>query len=126
MIDHITLPVSDMEKSKQFYQNVLAPLGYELLMDFGEVTLGFGKDAKPDFWLKAGSPGESVHVAFASDDRQGVEAFYTAALAAGAGDNGAPGVRPQYHPNYYGAFIFDPDGHNIEAVCHFPEAGIPG
>jgi len=121
VIDHIALRVSDYPRSQQFYRQALAPLGYELLMEHGISGSGFGRDGKPDFWIQPGSPGEPVHVAFASPDRAGVARFHEAALAAGGRDEGAPGLRPEYHPTYYGAFVRDPDGHNIEAVCHLPE-----
>jgi len=124
MIDHIGLGVADYERSKAFYLKALAALGYELIMEVTEVGphAGFGADGKPDFWItrgKATTP--PLHVAFAARDRPTVRAFSQAARAAGAHDNGAPGPRPEYHPNYYGAFVLDPDGHNIEAVCHHPE-----
>jgi catechol 2,3-dioxygenase-like lactoylglutathione lyase family enzyme len=83
--------------------------------------VGFGESAKPDFWIRQGEVGAAVHVAFASEDRATVDAFHEAAMAAGGRDNGGPGLRPEYHPSYYGAFVFDPDGNNIEAVCHGPE-----
>jgi catechol 2,3-dioxygenase-like lactoylglutathione lyase family enzyme len=121
MIDHISLPVRDYERSKQFYQAALAPLGYRVLMQFPGVA-GFGIPDKPDFWIRAAGADEGtrgpVHVAFASPDRATVDAFYQAAIAAGGKDNGAPGPRPQYHRGYYGAFVIDPDGNNVEAVCH--------
>jgi catechol 2,3-dioxygenase-like lactoylglutathione lyase family enzyme len=118
MLDHITLHVSEYRKSKQFYALALKPLGYELIMEFGEGG-GFGKDGKPDFWIAQGSATKPpLHVAFASADRSTVDAFHRAALVAGARDNGAPGLRSHYHANYYGAFVLDPDGNNIEAVCH--------
>ncbi len=136
MLDHINIRVADYERSKKFYQAVLAPLGYTLAME-GASGAGFGKEFIPDFWIKQGEPGSSkvavgtseeagcggpaVHVAFAGADRKTVDAFYSAALAAGGRDNGAPGVRPNYHPNYYAAFVLDPDGYNIETVCHKPE-----
>jgi catechol 2,3-dioxygenase-like lactoylglutathione lyase family enzyme len=120
MLDHITLQVSDYRRSKQFYASALKPLGYELAMESGE-SGGFGKDGKPDFWIAQGAATKpAVHVAFASTDRLTVDAFHRAALAAGARNNGAPGLRPDYHPNYYAAFVLDPDGNNIEAVCHRP------
>jgi len=121
MIDHVGLLVSDYERSKSFFEKALAPLGYSLLMEHRISGGGFGRVGKPDFWIKAGAPNTAVHVAFASDDRAGVNAFYKAALAAGASCNGAPGPRPEYHPAYYGAFVLDPDGNNVEAVCHRPE-----
>jgi catechol 2,3-dioxygenase-like lactoylglutathione lyase family enzyme len=124
MIDHIGFPVSDYARSRSFYEKALAPLGYVLIMEFAETesgspACGFGKDGKPDFWIggEGGLTGV-LHVALAADDRATVDAFYRSALAAGGTDNGAPGLRPQYHPNYYGAFVLDPDGHNVEAVCH--------
>jgi catechol 2,3-dioxygenase-like lactoylglutathione lyase family enzyme len=125
MIDHIGVSVSDFEASKVFYRQALQPIGYELLLEFSaEVTgthavAGFGVPPKPDFWVGSGEPNvPPVHVAFQVASRARVDAFYRAALAAGGRDNGAPGPRPHYHPNYYGAFVLDPDGHNIEAVCH--------
>ena len=127
MIDHMGLSVTDYEKSKTFYEKALAPLGYEFLFEVptehtGGVRYGgFGVASKPDFWIDgAGAPSPKLHVAFAAGDRASVDAFYKAAMAAGGRDNGAPGLRPDYHPNYYGAFVLDPDGHNIEAVCHDP------
>jgi catechol 2,3-dioxygenase-like lactoylglutathione lyase family enzyme len=124
MIDHIGISVSDYQRSKAFYAAALEPLGYELIM---EVTAagshaGFGVAGKPDFWIGAGErTAPKVHVAFRAKDRATVRAFHRAALAAGAADNGPPGLREIYHPTYYGAFVLDPDGHNIEAVCHEPE-----
>lgn len=121
MIDHLGLEVGDYECSKQFYRAALAPLGYRLVLEV-QGWAGFGVDGKPDFWLKGGTPtAPPVHVAFRSDSRAHVRAFYEAALKAGGRDNGAPGIREMYHPHYYGAFVLDPDGHNIEAVCHHPE-----
>jgi len=127
MLDHLGLGVSDYEKSKAFYVKALKPLGIGIIMEVtaeqtgGEAAVGFGKDQKPFFWFGAGEKAtEGIHVAFAANDRKTVDAFYKAAIAAGGRDNGAPGLRPQYHPNYYGAFVFDPDGNNIEAVCHMP------
>ena len=117
MLDHVGLQVSDYAKSKKFYQQTLAPLGYKLLMEFGEAA-GFGKDGKPDFWISKGNAPQSVHVAFVAPDHAVVDKFHKAALGAGGKDNGKPGLRKEYHPTYYGAFIRDPDGHNIEAVCH--------
>jgi catechol 2,3-dioxygenase-like lactoylglutathione lyase family enzyme len=125
MIDHTGVVVSDFVRSKAFYAAALAPLGYELLMEIpASVTgstdvAGFGEAPKPDFWISAGSPNRPpVHVAFAARSKAMVDAFYAAALAAGGVDNGAPGPRPHYHAHYYGAFVLDPDGHNIEAVHH--------
>ena len=128
MLDHIGLPVRDLARSKAFYAAVLAPLGYEPVMDLDPAVtgctgfVGFGRPDKPQFWITTGEPLTGVlHVAFMAQDRAAVGAFHAAALAAGARDNGGPGLRPHYHPTYYGAFVFDPDGHNIEAVCHRPE-----
>jgi catechol 2,3-dioxygenase-like lactoylglutathione lyase family enzyme len=120
MIDHISIRVSDYEASKAFYTRALAPLGYALMME-GASGAGFRKGFIPDFWIKQGAPSPSVHVAFSSPDRVTVDAFYRAAIAAGAKDNGPPGLRSNYHSSYYGAFVLDPDGYNIEAVCHQPE-----
>jgi catechol 2,3-dioxygenase-like lactoylglutathione lyase family enzyme len=122
VLDHIGLPVADFERSKRFYEAVLFPLGYELLMEPSVSAAGFGRWGKPDFWIALGDPGHAVHVAFTADDRATVDAFYEAAITAGGRDNGGPGLRPQYHPSYYGAFVFDPDSNNIEAVCHGPES----
>lgn len=121
MLDHIGLQVSDYAKSKRFFEEALAPLAYNLIMEFGSSTAGFGVGAKPDFWISQGQSTAPMHVAFASPDRATVDAFHKAAIAAGGRDNGAPGLRPEYHPNYYGAFVYDPDGNNVEAVCHRPE-----
>lgn len=120
MIDHIGIDVRDLERSKAFYQATLAPLGYELIMEV-QGWAGFGARGKPDFWIRgARQTVPRIHVAFRSDKRATVREFYAAALKAGATDNGPPGVRAMYHPNYFGAFVIDPDGHNIEAVCHAP------
>ncbi len=119
MLDHIGLAVSDISQSKTFFQAALAPLGYKIQMDFGE-AVGLGQD-RPDFWIARGTASAKSHVAFAAANRAAVKAFYDAAIAAGGKDNGGPGLRPQYHPNYYGAFVLDRDGNNIEAVCHQPE-----
>jgi catechol 2,3-dioxygenase-like lactoylglutathione lyase family enzyme len=120
MIDHIGIHVSDVARSKAFYQAALAPLGYTLLMEWADHA-GFGIAPKPDFWIGQGRPNvPAVHVAFRVQSRSEVDAFYRAAIAAGGRDNGAPGLRPHYHAHYYGAFVLDPDGHNIEAVCHTP------
>ena len=128
MIDHIGFSVSDYARAKAFYQAALAPLGYGLIMEVpAEVTghgpaAGFGANGKPDFWIGGeGAMNKPVHVAVAAKDRATVDAFYQAAISAGGRDNGALGIRPHYHQNYYGAFVLDPDGHNIEAVCHTPE-----
>ena len=122
MLDHIGLPVSDFERSKRFYEGALSPLGHELIMEPSVSAAGFGRRGKPDFWIARGDQGHAVHVAFTADDRVTVDAFYEAAIAAGGRDNGGPGLRSQYHPSYYGAFVFDPDSNNIEAVCHWPES----
>jgi catechol 2,3-dioxygenase-like lactoylglutathione lyase family enzyme len=120
VIDHVGLGVRDLEASKAFYLRALAPLGYGILIERNG-SLGFGAEGKPDFWVHANRPvGGPVHVAFASPDRATVRAFHAAGLAAGGTDNGAPGQRPQYHPTYYGAFVLDPDGNNVEAVSHRP------
>lgn len=129
ILDHVTLNVHDYARSKAFYQQALAPLGVALVMEYGEAG-GFGRGPKPDFWIARG-PGSfqnaadlaritPVHLAFAARSRAEVDAFHAAAIVAGGRDFGAPGPRPIYHPNYYGAFILDPDGHNIEAVYHAP------
>jgi catechol 2,3-dioxygenase-like lactoylglutathione lyase family enzyme len=127
MLDHISVSVRDYAKSKAFYEKALAPLGITLIMEFGPAG-GFGKDGKPFFWIGEGKPDywkeghesarSPIHVAFRSPDRPTVDAFYRAALAAGGVDHGAPGIRAHYHPNYYGAFLLDLDGNDIEAVCH--------
>src|SRR5262245_7638154 len=116
MIDHIGFPVSDYTRSKAFYEKALAPLGYAVFMELtaaqtgGKAHVGFGADGKPDFWIGSGMALTGVlHVAFAAKDRATVDAFYRAAVAAGGKDNGPPGLRPIYHPNYYGAFVLDPD-----------------
>jgi catechol 2,3-dioxygenase-like lactoylglutathione lyase family enzyme len=127
MIDHTGLSASDFDKSKAFYTKALSAIGYALLMEFpASVTgntdvAGFGEPPKPDFWIYKGvANNPPVHVAFRVSSRATVDAFYKAAMAAGGRDNGAPGVRPHYHEHYYGAFVLDPDGNNIEAVCHSP------
>ena len=118
MIDHVALNVRDVGASRDFYEKALAPLGYAIVMQF-PTGVGFGASGKPDFWIMARDPRNSgVHVAIAAADRKAVDAFYAAAMAAGGRDNGAPGLRAHYHPSYYGAFVLDPDGNNIEAVCH--------
>ena len=121
MIDHVSVEVADYDRSKEFYAEALGPLGYELLMEFDGNATGFGKQGKPDFWIIGGSPSGTTHIAFASADRATVDRFHAAALAAGGTDNGQPGLRPHYHEHYYGAFAHDPDGNNVEAVCHLPE-----
>ena len=129
MIDHVGFAVADAEASRRFYEAALAPLGISLLRtatpdqtEAGGTAHGFGRDGKPFFWVgDKERVGEGTHVAFAVDTRAEVDAFHAAALAAGGRDNGAPGVRAQYSPTYYAAFVFDPDGHNIEAVCRASE-----
>jgi len=125
MIDHSAMKVSDPAKSRRFYEAALAPLGYRVLMEVpteftgGQVVLGYGVPPKPDFWVAQGTPETPrVHVAFRAGSKAEVDAFHRAALAAGGRDNGAPGPRPHYHDKYYGGFVLDPDGHNIEAVFH--------
>ena len=132
MLDHVSLRVSDQERSKRFYSAALVPLGYTLAMETASSGAGFRRDGIPVFWVRQGEPynpedaagepgscgGPAIHVAFACSNRAAVDAFHEAALAAGGRDNGAPSLRPQYHANYYGAFVLDPDGYNIEAVCH--------
>jgi catechol 2,3-dioxygenase-like lactoylglutathione lyase family enzyme len=127
MIDHTGVVVSDYAMSKAFYEKALAPIGYVLMMEIPAAVTGhadvagFGEPPKPDFWISSGTANKPpVHIAFRVPTREQVDAFYRAALAAGGTDNGAPGLRLHYHPNYYGAFVRDPDGHNIEAVCHEP------
>lgn len=126
MIDHLGFTVSDFGRSLAFYKTVLAPLGYGVVMEVtpemsgnGSRHAGFGQ-GKPDFWISAGgeTTRNGLHVALIAADRAAVDAFYAAALGAGARDNGPPGIRAKYHPDYYGAFVIDPDGHNLEAVCH--------
>jgi len=129
MIDHIGIAVADIGAARDFYAAALAPLGIALRMEVSEAEtgghgahLGFGLTGKPAFWIGSGrTPSGAVHVAFAAPTRAHVDAFHAAALKAGGRDNGAPGLRPQYHPDYYGAFVLDPDGNNIEAVCHAPQ-----
>lgn len=120
MLDHIMLRVKDYAESKRFYDAVLGTLGYKMLMEFGEGG-GYG-DEMPQFWIGAApDPNPRMHIAFTAKSRAQVDAFHAKALELGAQDNGAPGLRPQYHANYYGAFIIDPNGHNIEAVIHTPD-----
>ena len=123
MIDHFGLSVADYEKSRAFYDAALAPLGYARMQEFPTqqgMLAGYGA-GKPEFWVSSGGRCTGkLHIAFNAASRAAVDAFYAAAMAAGARDNGAPGLREMYHLDYYGAFVFDPDGHNIEAVCHAP------
>ncbi len=130
MFDHLSIAVSDYGRARAFYDAVLAPLGHRCEMEHDEadyVAAGYGDDpAEPGFWIGAAKPPAAVapnigqHVAFRAPDRAAVDAFHAAGLAAGGTDNGAPGVRSDYHPHYYAAFIIDPDGHHLEAVCHRP------
>lgn len=123
MLDHLSIQCVDVEASVAFYDTVLAPLGGERVLDFGRVV-GFGVRPKPDFWVGPRSSGEGFresHIAFAAADRAAVRAFFEAALGAGAEVLHEPRVWPEYHPHYYGAFVRDPDGNNVEAVCHLPE-----
>ena len=117
MIDHIGIQVANLDASVAFYTKALAPLGYVLIKRF-EQAAGFGIDGKAYFWIGIGKPTDKLHVAFRAKGRGDVRAFYEAAMTTGGTDNGAPGIREAYHPNYYGAFVRDPDGHNVEAVCH--------
>lgn len=128
MIDHTGISVSNFDKSKAFYVKALSSIGYALLMEFpASVTgyadvAGFGEPPKPDFWVNSGVPNNPpIHIGFRVSSREMVDAFYHAAIAAGGRDNGPPGIRPHYHQHYYAAFVLDPDGHNIEAVCHVPQ-----
>lgn len=130
MLDHVGIPVSDYEKSKAFYLSILKPLGYDLVLEVsspetgGTRHAGFGSGNRPQFWIGTGAPIRGrVHFAFTAKSREAVRAFYDAAIKAGGRDNGAPGLRPHYHENYFGAFVLDPDGQNIEAVCHLPGQG---
>lgn len=126
MLDHFGINVSDFDRSKRFYTAALAPLGYRLIKDFGDaagfgVPEGHGRSPDPagDFWIIRRDPNPPlVHFAFNAASREAVDAFHAAAVAAGGTDNGPPGPRPQYHPHYYAAFVLDPDGYNLEAVCH--------
>jgi catechol 2,3-dioxygenase-like lactoylglutathione lyase family enzyme len=127
MFDHVGLRVSDYARSRQFYETILAPLGITLQKELtpaqtgGPSHCGFGNVGAADFWIGTDVPVSGpLHIAFAARDRAAVRAFHAAAIGIGAPDNGAPGLRPIYHPDYYGAFVLDPDGNNIEAVCHLP------
>ena len=117
MFDHIMLKVKDLNKSKRFYTAALEPLGFSVQYE-GDGVLGFGPKDAPALWIGQGESNGPVHVAFTAKDRGAVKKFYDAALPAGGKDNGKPGLRPEYHANYYGGFVKDPDGNNIEAVCH--------
>ena len=123
MLDHISIQCADVSSSAAFYDVVLATVGGGRILDFGEV-IGFGVAGKPDFWLSPRATGEGFresHIAFSAPDRAAVRAFFDAAVGAGAEVLHEPRVWPEYHPGYYGAFVRDPDGNNVEAVCHLPE-----
>jgi catechol 2,3-dioxygenase-like lactoylglutathione lyase family enzyme len=129
MLDHVGFAVSDTKRSRAFYEKALAPLGIAFIVEVGAdktqsggTAVGFGDGGKPYFWIgDKERVGEGTHVCFTAKTRAEVDAFYAAAIAAGGKDNGKPGLRPHYHRSYYGAFVFDPDGINVEAVCHRPE-----
>ena len=122
MFDHIAFPVADLAVARAFYVAALAPLDIGVAADYGEV-IGIGREGRPQLWISASEkPVGRLHLAFSAKNREEVRAFHEAALNAGAADNGGPGLRLNYHPNYYGAFVIDPSGHNIEVVCHSPEA----
>lgn len=122
IFDHIVLSVADSERSKQFYINSLAPLGITLIKE-EDGCVGFGNNGKPSFWIcKDNEVQKPMHIAFIASDHDSINAFHQAAILAGGRDNGKPGLREQYHRGYYGAFVIDPDGHNIEAVCRIPHA----
>jgi catechol 2,3-dioxygenase-like lactoylglutathione lyase family enzyme len=124
MLDHVTIGVSNLNHAREFYDRALRPLGIKRLYAEGETFSGYGADKKAFFWIGArAAVTTGAHVAFTAPDRAAVDAFHAAALAAGGRDNGAPGLRPHYHHHYYGAFVLDPDGHNIEAVCHASAEG---
>ena len=120
MIDHIGIEVSDYWEAKNFYTAVLATLGYDVVLEY-EGWVGFGVQGKPDFWIHQGRNRPALHIAFRAASRKQVDAFYRTAIKGGARDNGPPGLRTHYHANYYGAFVIDMDGRNIEAVCHEPD-----
>jgi catechol 2,3-dioxygenase-like lactoylglutathione lyase family enzyme len=135
MIDHIGMPVGDLARATEFFSKALSPLGYGMVMEVSAAETGHGgavgfgapgkaadfQNGKPSFWIGEGERSSGpIHVAFVAPSREAVDAFYRAAIAAGAKDNGPPGLRPHYHANYYGAFVLDLDGNNIEAVCHAP------
>jgi catechol 2,3-dioxygenase-like lactoylglutathione lyase family enzyme len=122
MLDHVTVGVVDIERSRKFYDSALRPLGIARLYGEGERFAGYGVAPKAFFWIGMREAAQTgAHIAFAAKDRATVERFYAEAIAAGGRDNGGPGLRPHYDPDYYGAFVLDPDGHNIEAVCRLPE-----
>lgn len=130
MLDHIGFAISDLAKARAFYLKALEPLGIGIIMEVtaeqtgGGGAIGFGAAGKPFFWVSEGGKkgaSQHIHVALVAPNRKTVDAFYKAAMAAGGTDNGGPGLRPHYHPHYYGAFVHDADGNNLEAVCHLPE-----
>jgi catechol 2,3-dioxygenase-like lactoylglutathione lyase family enzyme len=122
MLDHVTIGVRDIEQSKKFYDRALRPLGITRLYGEGEGFAGYGLSPKAFFWIGSrDTPQTGNHIAFTAQNRATVDRFHDEAIAAGGSDNGPPGIRPHYHANYYGAFVLDPDGHNIEAVCHAPQ-----
>ena len=124
MLDHVTIGVENIERSQRFYDSALAPLGIARLYAEGARFAGYGVHPRAFFWIGIRNrPQTGAHVAFAARDRATVDRFYEAAIAAGGKDNGPPGMRLHYDPDYYGAFVLDPDGHNIEAVCRLPEKG---
>jgi len=125
MLDHLGISVRNHAQSRSFYLKALEPLGISVVMEVGKEEsgapsdhTGFGSNGKPYFWITEGATGSGMHLAFVAQTRKQVDDFYRQALAAGAKDNGAPGIRAHYHPNYYGAFVIDPNGVNLEAVCH--------
>ncbi|WP_342709229.1 VOC family protein [Bradyrhizobium sp. B124] len=122
MLDHVTIGISDIERSKTFYDAALRPLGITRLYAEGAEFAGYGVRPKAFFWIgRRATPQTGAHIAFTANDRATVDRFYDDAIKAGGRNNGRPGIRPHYHANYYGAFVLDPDGHNIEAVCHAPQ-----
>ena len=128
MLDHVGLTVSDFGRSRAFYERALAPLGLRVMLEPAPQVAGFGDDF-PFFWIDSRDTAKAVgstHVAFRSDNREAVDAFHEAAVTAGGTDNGAPGERPIYHADYYGAYVLDPDGNNVEAVCHRPAPAAEG
>lgn len=127
MLDHVTIGVTEFERSRRFYDSALEPLGIARLYGDENRFAGYGVKPKAFFWIGIrNQPQTGSHIAFAARDRATVDRFYAAAIAAGARDNGPPGLRPHYDPDYYGAFVLDPDGHNVEAVCRaaHPRPGL--
>jgi catechol 2,3-dioxygenase-like lactoylglutathione lyase family enzyme len=128
IVDHLGLQFGDYARALRFYRQVLAPLNITAIMEVTKEEsgsyegTGFGRNGEPSFWISGGErTAPRIHIAFVAETRAAVDRFFEAALAAGGVDNGAPGIRAHYHPNYYGAFVLDPEGHNIEAVCHSPQ-----